>query len=305
MQATLRRRGALAALLSVTLCLAAAAQEAPPPITGRPVVNRPVESPGNAEWAKDAADARVKAAAQKKLVYYEFESEQCGDCRRMQALLYPAFDFEALLVGMVPVRLQLDSADAKPLQQRFTITQAPTVLITTPEGRVAFLVQGFKDAPDFYSHARKDLDAYRKFAARVEAAEVATLSAADAFALGRELYARSDPNAALPFLKRATVAPDPAPGVREAALEGLAAADMELGQTADARKAIDRVISTTKSPDQKERAELFRAQIPLAENKPAEALAFYKQFARDHPDSKYIEQVRTFIARLEGPAAAR
>jgi tetratricopeptide (TPR) repeat protein len=270
-----------------------------------PVVARPVESPGNAEWAKDAADARAKAAAQKKLVYYEFESAQCGDCRRMQALLYPAFDFEALLIGTVPVRLELDSADAKPLQQRYTITQAPTVLIATPEGRVAFLVQGFKDAPDFYSHARKDLDAYRKFAARVESADVAALSAGDAFALGRELYARSDPAAALAFLQRATVAPDPAPGVREAALEGLAATEMELGHTADARKAIDRVIATTKSPDQKERAELFRAQIPLAQNKPAEALALYKQFAKDHPSSKYLEQVRSLIARLETPPAAR
>ena len=67
------------------------------------------------------------------------------------------------------------------------------MLITTPEGRLVFLMQGFKDAPDFYQHAHKDLDAYRSSRGRVDAQDIPNLSAQEAFATGHELYARSTP----------------------------------------------------------------------------------------------------------------
>jgi len=291
-------------LLAASAATTASAQDAhqhAAPSSANPDPNRAVKSPGNAEWAKTAEEARARAAAENKLVYYEFDSPNCGDCHRMQSLLYPAFDFEALLIGMVPVKVRYDFPEAKPLQELYGVATAPSVLITTPEGRLVFLMQGFKDAPDFYRHAHKDLDLYRQFSKKVEAQDVATLSANEALATGRELYARKDPKAALPRLERASVAPNPGAGVREAALESLAAVELELSDPAASRRAIDQLIATTKNPDQKERAELFAAQIPLAQNKPAEALALYKKFAADHPNSKYIERVQSFIARLSSP----
>ena len=302
MHSRLFRSGAAAALSALWLASGAAAHQDASKIPAE--ANRPVRSPGNADWAKDAAEAKAKATAEKKLIYFEFVRPGCGDCRRMQSLLYPAFDFEALLIGMVPVKLDLDSAEGKPLAERFGIREVPAVLITTPEGRLVFSVEGFKDAPDFYSHVRKDLDDYRKFARRIESQDVATLSADEAYATGRELYARRDIEAARPRLKRASVAPDPKPGVRESALEGLAAAELQMGQTGAARQTIDLLIRTTKNAEQKERAELFRAQVPLSENKPGEALALYKQFARDHPQSKHLPTVRSFIERLESETPA-
>jgi hypothetical protein len=291
--------GTAAAFFVVILAARATAQQPEPPAPLPSSANRPVQSPGNAQWAESAEEARARAAAEKKLVYYEFDSADCGNCHRMQALLYPAFDFEALLIGMVPVKVPYDSPDAKPLQERYRVGEAPSVLITTPEGRLVFLMQGFKDAPDFYAHAHRDLDAYRQFARKIDEQNIDALSAEEALSTGRELYERSDPKAALPRLKRASVAPKPGPGVRETALEGLAAVEFELGDAAASRKSIDRLIATTKSPDQKERAELFRAQIPLAENKPAESLVLYKQFVKDHPDSPYTERVQSFITRLQ------
>ena len=139
----------------------------------------------------------------------------------------------------------------------------PSVLITTPEGRLVFLMQGFKDAPDFYRHAHKDLDHYRQFAKKVDAQDVATLSGRTRrCATGRELYARKDPKAALPRLERAVGGPESAaracakrarkPGRRRARARRPAAS----------RETIDQLIATTKNPDQKERAELFRGADP-------------------------------------------
>jgi tetratricopeptide (TPR) repeat protein len=287
--------------LLTALATGAFAQEHPP---APPDASRPVRSPGNADWAKNWKEAQSTAAAQKELVFYEFDAPNCSACQRMQGLLYPAFDFEALLVGMIPVKLELGSTDAAPIADRYKVKDVPSILITTPEGRLVFLMQGFKTAPEFYHHVHADLDRYRQFVKRIDAQDIPKLSAEEAYATGRELYARSDPAAALPRLKRASVAPKPQPGVRENALEGLAEVELELGDTQASRDAIEKLAATTKDPAQKERADLFRAQLPLAEKKPAEALALYKKFLKDHPSSPYRAQVEGYIARLEGAATA-
>lgn len=216
----------------------------------------------------------------------------------MEGLLYPAFDFEALLISMVPVKVTLDSPEGKELAQRYNVEEVPAILVITPEGRLVFLMQGFTNAQDFYPHIHQDLAAYRAFARRIEAQDIANLSASEALGTGNELYQRLDPGAALPRLRRAASAPRAPPAVRDAAREVLAAAEFDLGQFAASRQTINRLITTTKDKGRRERAELFRAQIPLAENKPEEALALYQRFLRDHPKSQYLSQVNSILARL-------
>lgn len=291
-----------AALLGAAAILRA---QTPAPAPTAVHEGRAVRSPGNAAWAPDVRTAHERAAKEGALVYHEFTAKACGQCSRMQGLLYPAFDFEALLIGMVPVQVELDSAEGQPLANRYHVTETPSVLITTASGRLVFLVQGFQDAPDFYAHVRSDLDAYRKFARTVDAQDVARLKAQEAYQSGRELYARFDFEGAAARLARAAQATDATPAIRASALEGLAAAELELGQTSRSRQTIDRLIATTTDPKQKENAELFRAQISLVENKPQDALAQYKRFAKEHPDSPYLDEVRTFIARLEKGGAPK
>jgi len=293
--------GILAATALLAAAVDAPAQSAEPQPSPTPAhEGRQVKSPGNAAWAADLRSAHERAAAEGAFVYHEFMRKNCGNCARMQSLLYPAFDFEALLIGMVPVLVDLDTPEGQKLAERYHVDDAPSVLITTASGRLVFLMQGFRDAPDFYAHVHTDLDQYRKFAKSVDAQDVPRLPAAEAFQTGQQLYARFDFEGAAVRLARAANAKDATPAIRASALEGLAAAELELGRTADSRRAIDRLIATTQDPAQKQNAELFRAQISLVENKPQEALAAYKAFAKQHPDSPYIEKVKTFIARLEG-----
>jgi thioredoxin-related protein len=260
---------------------------------------RGLRSPGNAVWASSFEEARKRAAAEEKLVFIEFEGEECGPCKRMQGLLYPAFDFEALLIGMVPVKVRLESTEAKELGIRYAVSEAPSILILSPEGRIVFRMEGFMNAPDFYRQVHADLDAYRKFARRVEQQDIPKLSASEAVATGRELYERSDPAAALPRLTRAATHPKATTVQREDAREIQAAVELELERPGAARQTINRLIATTRSPERKERAELFRAQIPLAENKPEEALALFRKFMKDYPKSAHLGQVIEFVERLE------
>ena len=290
--------------LAVTLALlgfapALWAQE--PPATD----TNPVKSPGNAVWADSANAARAAAASTGKMVFVEFDGgSSCGHCQRMDYLLYPAFEFEALLIGMVPVKVLLDSPEGKELARRYGIRAAPAILITSPEGRIVFLMEGFNNAPEFYRTVKTELDRYRQFAHRVESQDIPNLPAGEALTTGIELYRRSDPGSALPRLARAVSAPDATAGARDEAREQLAAVQLDLKQVAEARKTTDALLKTTKDPKRRERAEIFRAQLPLHEGKPAEAVRQLQKFVADHPKSEYAAAVKSLIEQLTSPPAS-
>ena len=292
---------AAAALLGLAAGAGRAAAQQPTPTRVPAPANKPVQSPGNAIWAETPADARARAAKEKKLVFIEFDRKDCGYCQRMDALLYPAFDFEALLLSMVPVKVEFNSPAGKELALRYGVEDTPAILITSPEGRMAFLMQGFTAAPDFYLHARQDLKAYRDFVRKIERQDLSRLGAREAYDTGRELWQRSDPASARPRLQRALVAPKGTAKLRDAALELLAAVELDLGQTASSRETINRLIAVTKDAEKREEAEIFRAQIPLAENKPQEAFDLFQKFRKDHPRSKHLAKVDAFLARMTGP----
>jgi len=291
-----RRREGAAALLLLGLAFAdyTRAQAPAAPQGG------PVRSPGNADWAPTLDEARQRSAAQGKFLFVELGSRDCSDCVRMDRLLYPAFDFEALLIPMVPVKVSIDSGEGAELAHQYGIKAAPAVLIRSPEGRMVVLAEGFTTPEDFYQHVRKELDAYGAFARKVEAQDIPRLPAREALDTGRELFQRGDSASALPRLKRAVAAPGATAAERDEAREILAAAQLDAGDTTASRQTIDRLIETTKNAERRERGELFRAQIPLAENKPQEAYALYKKFEKDHPGSKYLPQVRALAERLAG-----
>jgi thioredoxin-related protein len=264
-----------------------------------------VRSPGNAQWATTVDEARQRAAREGKFLFVEFDQDGCGNCRRMDVLLYPAFDFEALLIPMVPVKVLLESAEGKAMARRHGIKETPAILVLSPEGRMVFLMEGFTSAPDLYQHARQELDLYKAFARKVEGQDIPRLPAREAFDTARELYQRGDSGGALPRLKRAASAPDASVVLREDAGELLAAVELDGGDTASSRQTIQRLIATTKDAKRRERAELFRAQIPLAENKTEEAYALFKKFEKDHPKSVYLPQVRALADRLAGEAPGK
>jgi thioredoxin-related protein len=296
----------LVSLLPVVL-FAALALPVPTPLPnapsdqpGSPQVSSAVPlGPGKVLWATSPDEASQRAARENKLVFLEFVKEDCGNCKRMEALLYPAFDFEALLVGMVPVKVDLETPVGKEFVRRYEIDATPAVLITTAEGRLVFLMAGFYNQADFFRHANTAVEEYRKFARKVDSQNIAKLSAKDALDTGNELYRRSDPGSALPRLRRAVSAPGATTAEREDALELLAAVELDLGQSPSSRQTIERLLKSTKDRARRERAEIFRAQIPLAENRPAEALALFQKFQKDHPTSPHIQRVNDLVQRLE------
>ena len=255
--------------------------------------------PGKAAWATSVDEARARASREDKLVFHEFTKKDCGNCKRMDSLIYATPDLEKMFRSMVPVKVDLDAPLGGEFAERYGFTEAPAILITTPEGRLVFLMEGFHNQGDFFRNAYTGVEKYRTFAKRIESQDIAKLALKEALDTGSELYRRSDPEAALPRLRRAAVAPGAKGTERQDALELLAATELDLGQAKASRLTIERLIAMTKDPARKERAELFRAQIPLAENRPVEALALFRKFQKDHPRSAHIAQVNEVVQKLE------
>jgi thioredoxin-like negative regulator of GroEL len=285
----------LPALFAAALSAGAGAQQPAAPGPASPA------TPGNALWAETVDEARVRAEKENKLVYVEFESPNCGQCRRMDALLYPALDFEQLMAGMVPVKIDLGAPMAAELTKRYGIQEAPAVLVTTPSGRSVFAMQGFENAPEFYREIYRAMQDHKSLERRLETQDINNLPPGEALQTGAELYNRSDPTAALPRLRRAAMAKDSPPATRDNAMELLARSQLELDQVTQAEQTLQKLVSSTKDPVRRERAALLLAQAPFAANRPEEGVRRLQQFLKDYPNSSEAPAVKEMLARLSAP----
>jgi tetratricopeptide (TPR) repeat protein len=276
---------------ALILCLLAPAAATPAP----PVP----QGPGHADWAPTLAQARDRAKKERKVVFVELASSNCADCDRMDRLLYPAVDFEMTLLRMVPVKLSLDAAEAAPLRERYGIREAPATLILAPGGALILRLEGFESAPEFYERVRRAMADWDRLNLRIVHEPETIDDPAAELELGRALYERFDAEGALPRLKRAASSPRADRGTRETALAYLASAQLDLGRIEAARVTAEELLSSTKNPALREQAELFRAQISLAEGDPGDARKRFEAFLEKHPDSPRRSEVQELLRRLD------
>jgi len=123
----------------------------------------------------------------------------------------PHAELEAIMASSIPVKIDIESPEGKAIAARYSIEEAPAVLITTPQGRLVFLMQGFMNQGEFFRHAYAAIAGYRKWAKEIDVQNVASLSAKEAFDSGNELYHRSDDDEATVRHRMAVYVRDTAP----------------------------------------------------------------------------------------------
>lgn len=275
--------------------------------TAPPVAPAPERSPkaalgpGGAAWAGTFAEARERARQEGKVVYVEFGKDGCGDCERLKHLLYPAMEFELTLLRMVPVKLTLDAGEAVNLGLRYNVTQAPAVLIVSPGGALIFRLEGYETQGAFFSHVHQSMADYDRLNVKMVHEPETIADPRSELSLGAELFRRFDSEEALPRLERAARSPKADPETREEALAFLASAQLDLNRVAESRATVESLLKLTKNPVRREKAELFRAQVALAEGHRDEARRRYQDFLKKHPDSKLKPQAEAVLRELEHP----
>ena len=289
----------------VTACIAFAspavaappegAVSSPPPSEITAPSPQPV-GPGKANWAKDYAEARETAVRDHKVVYVEFFEKRCGFCQHMDALMYPAVNFEMMLLRMVPVKLDRAAEPGASLAARYGVTESPAVLILSPGGALVFRVNGFDDPHEFYGRVNTMMKAWDKLNVRMLHEPDFLEDPKQELELGAELVERLDPEEAIPRFERAASSPRADVATRDQALAYLAAARLKTGQYAEAREAIGRLLRLTRDSDAREQAEIFAGDISLAEGDRPAAQRAWEGFLRKHPDSRRRAEVEKRLA---------
>ncbi len=239
----------------------------------------------------DAAIAEARKGGGSRIFVF-LEQKDCGDCRRMDALIFPARAFQQYLEDKVVARLDIDAADGAPLAARFGITPAPAWLVLTPDLVVSSVQVGVTSQAQWFD----ELEAYEKRWATYQKmlAEEAR-SPRDGsliFENARETFKRRGDALAEPkFRKLADDASTP-PAIREQSLAYLATIEMDAKRLDDARRDLERLLESGKDADLLERAEIRLAEVEIGKGDYAATRRRLQAFRKAHPSSKLLPEVQ-------------
>lgn len=113
-------------------------------------------------WARNVAAARTRARGEGKLVMVDFSTESCVWCKRLDADVFPRPDVVAALRAFVPVRVDADDGEGRPLAERYKahIRGYPAILFLDPtiddpaDDRIVGKIPGYMPPASFAEQLR-------------------------------------------------------------------------------------------------------------------------------------------------------
>jgi hypothetical protein len=247
-------------------------------------------------WDEAVAAAR-KIPDGRILVY--FGDDGCGPCQRMEALVIPSTSFYAFTRDKVPLHLTLGSPEGKRLAAKLRVRQIPAWVVVTPdllvtgrqEGSTTQMgwVEAFVDAEKKWADFRKLLAA--------EKADPSDAKLVYEVAVGA--FRRGGDSLAEPRFERLADDPRTPAGLRESSLAYLATIQLDAGRPGDAAVTLDRLLRVVQDPVLKQRAELRRAEVEIAQGRKDLAIGRLRAFEKEWPGSPLIPEAAKLLEALK------
>jgi predicted negative regulator of RcsB-dependent stress response len=233
-----------------------------------------------------------------------FVEPDCGQCKRMEALVVPSTSFYAYTRDKVPLYEDVSTAEGKDLARRLRIRGTPTWIVVTPE----LLECGRQEGPttqqgwvDAFIQVERGWAGYRKVLAD-EAADPSNPQLV--FEAARLTYQRGGGALAEARFQRLARDPKTPATIREQALGYLTSLEIDSGRFDDAVTHLDTLIATAQDPVLKMRAELRRADVEIARGRKDLAAWRLKEFVKAHPDAPLAAEAQALLDALQGKAPA-
>ena len=255
-------------------------------------------------WANRFAEAveGTKRLRDGRILIFFVEPE-CGQCKRMEALVVPSTSFYSYTRDKVPLLEDMATPEGKDLAKRLRIRGAPTWIVVTPE----LLECGRQEGPttqqgwvDAFVQVERGWAVYRKALAD-EAADPS--NAQLVFDAARQTYQRGGGAQAETRFQRLARDPKTPAAIREQALGFLTGLEMESGRFDEAVQHLDTLIASAQDPVLKMRAELRRADVEIARGRKDLAAWRLKEFVKVHPDAPLAAEAKALLDALQGKAA--
>ena len=241
------------------------------------------------ETARQIPDGRI-------LVY--FGDEECGACRRMEAIIVPSTSFWAFTRDKVPLYLKLGSAEGRTLSAKLRIREAPAWVVVTPDLVVCGVQAGSTSQlgwVEAFSRAEASWVAYRRLLEKEKEnpGDVRTV-----FDVARETFRRGGDRIAEPRFQR-IANDDRAPAeLREPSLAFLATIELDAGRPDRADVYLDRLLATATDPVLKQRAQLRKADIEISRGRRDLAAGRLESFKKDWPGSPLVAEAEALLEAL-------
>jgi hypothetical protein len=254
-------------------------------------------------WASRLAEAveGAKRLRNGRILIF-FVEPDCGQCKRMEALVAPSTSFYAYTRDKVPLYEDVSTAEGKDLARRLRIRGTPTWIVVTPE----LLECGRQEGPttqqgwvDAFIQVERGWAGYRK----VLADETADPSNPQlVFEAARLTYQRGGGALAEARFQRLTRDPKTPAAIKEQALGYLTSLEMDSDRFDEAVAHLDTLIATAQDPMLKMRAELRRADVEIARGRKDLAAWRLKEFVKAHPDAPLATEAQALLDALQGKA---
>ncbi|HVK09619.1 MAG TPA: DUF255 domain-containing protein [Gemmataceae bacterium] len=108
------------------------------------------------EWRTDYDSARKEAIDKDRLVFLEFQTDECYHCRRLESGPFRDPAVSGLLNDRF-VPLKVDGNKSPKLAQALRIQAYPTMIVAAPDGKIIAFLEGYHDAKPLTEHLQRSL----------------------------------------------------------------------------------------------------------------------------------------------------
>lgn len=289
-------------VLSPILLAALLSQTAPAPPPEPSPTPAAVPGPAGLEvlWTSrwDEALEAVRKMPNGRILIY-FGDDDCGQCRRMEALVVPSTSFFAFTRDKVPLFEKFSSAEGKKLAATLRIKEIPAWVVVTPE----LLVSGRQVGPTTQTGwVQAFVEAEGGWAKFRKLREEEKANPGDprlVFDVARESFHRNGDSLAEPRFARLGSDPRTPADLREQSLAYLATIQLDSDRPAEAGKSLDELLAIAREPLIRQRAQLRRADVDIALGRRDLAAARLRAFRKEWPDSQALPDVEKLLDALE------
>ena len=251
-------------------------------------------------WIKSFVQAQQKAKTKNQLIFVDLFADWCGWCHKFEQDVIPSEAFQKSTDNMVLLRLNTeDQGEGTNLARRYNVTSLPTFLVLDKDAIVVGIIRGYQVPNDFASSLKDVEGRYTAFQKRVATESSIGGDYQKRLDLAKEFRIRYALPQAEDRLKKLTADKAAPVTVRDESFYELALAQMLEKKYDDAMATINRFATVQKKGEQYEKSRLLIGDLYLQQGKVDRAVAEYRSFKQNFPQSQYVKNVDLILPQLE------